>query len=229
MYKIKNWLPLITIIAVFGCKPLLVSYNKVPPQIPIKDSTKSVLLIDASNIISPGIAITKKREKVVTDIAKNYLPTLQQQLGGIIPIKTVIPDSISQATLAQLLLHNENTIDTLLKQYNANIIVLLKSYYAGFSQDRVEKIKNSSGGTEKIVYYSVFFDLEASVFQSNEWIDKTINVNRPHSSREVFSALLARGPGYEANKKDISDMMKKNVTKFSELFLPTTETVFTKQ
>ena len=229
MYSIKHCITFIIFIFLFGCKPILISYKTVPPQISIKDSTKSVLLIDAGNIISPGIAITQKREKVVTDIAKNYLPTLQQQLGGIIPIKTVIPDSISPVTLEQLLMHNENTIDTLLKQYNANIILLLKSYYAGFSQDRVEKIKNSSGGTEKIVYYSVFFDLEASVFQSNEWIDKTINVNRPHSSREVFSALLARGPGYEANKKDILDMMKKNVTKFSELFLPTTETVFTKQ
>ena len=229
MNYIKNCLTFLTIVTLFGCKPLLVTYNKLPPQIPIKDSTKSVLLIDAGNIISPGIAITQKREKVVSDIAKNYLPTLQQQLGEIISINTVIPDSISPATLERLLMHHENTIDTLLKQYNANIILLLKSYYAGFSQDRIEKTKNSSGGTDKIAYYSVFFDLEASIFQNNEWIDKTINVNRPHSSRSVVSALLARGPGYEANKNDISDMMKKNVIKFSELFLPSTETIFTKQ
>jgi hypothetical protein len=229
MYRIKHCITFIIFIVLLGCKPLLVSYNKVPPQIPIKDSTKSVLLIDASNIISPGIAMTKKREKVVSDIAKNYLPTLQQQLEGIISIKTVIPDSISPATLEQLLMHNENTIATLLKKYNANIILLLKSYYAGFSQDRIEKTKNISGGIDKIVYYSVFFELDASIYQGNEWIDKTINVNRPHSNRPVISALLARGPGYEANKTDISEMMKKNVIKFSELFLPSTETIYTKQ
>jgi hypothetical protein len=229
MLNLKHWVAFITIMAVFGCKPLLVSYKTIPPQIPIKDSTKSVLLIDAAYTHTPGLAMTKKREKVVLDISKKYLTSLQQQIGQLLPIKAVIADSITEETYQLLLNHNENTIDTLLQQYNARIIVQLKSFNAGFSQDRVEKTKNSSGGTDKIAYYSVFFETEASIYQNNEWFDKTIHVSRPHSSRAVISALLARGPGYEANKKDIEEMMTVNIAKLCELFLSTKETIYTKQ
>ena len=186
-------------------------------------------MIETANSHTPGLVITKKREKVVSEIAKNYLTSLQHQIGQLLPIKAVIADSISEETYQQLLNHNENAIAALLQQYNARIIVQLKSYDAGFNQDRVEKTKTSSGGTEKIAYYSVFFETEASIYQNNEWIDKTIQVSRPHSSREVLSALLARGPGYESNKKDIEEMMKENTAKLCELFLSTKETVYTKQ
>ena len=229
MLNTKHWLALVTFIVFLGCKPLLISYKTVPPEISIKDSTKSILLIETANSHTPGLVITKKREKVVSEIAKNYLTSLQHLIGQLLPIKAVIADSISEETYQQLLNHNENAIAALLQQYNARIIVQLKSYDAGFNQDRVEKTKTSSGGTEKIAYYSVFFETEASIYQNNEWIDKTIHVSRPHSSREVLSALLARGPGYESNKKDIEEMMKENTAKLCELFLSTKETVYTKQ
>ncbi|MEI8099914.1 MAG: hypothetical protein WCG74_13825 [Sediminibacterium sp.] len=229
MLNLKQWLSFVTFMVLFGCKPLLVSYKTIPPQIPIKDSTRSVLLIETGNVHTLGLAITKKREQVVTDVAKNYLPLLQEQLGQRVPIKAVIGDSLTLETYEHLLNHDENTIARLLRQYNASIIILLKQFNAGFSQDRIEKTKTSSGGTEKIAYYSVFFESGASIYQSNEWFDKVIEVHRPHSSRAIMSGLLARGPGYEANKQDISDMMKENVTRLCELFLSTRETVYTKQ
>lgn len=226
MLQVKPWLALVAIIMAFGCKPPMVSYKVVPPQIPIQDSTKAILLIDAGNIYTPGIAITKKREAVVTDLVKNYLPALQQQVRVLLPVKAVLASSVSPELIQALQSHEQATVDSLLQQYHAGILVVLQAYDAGFNQDEIVRNTNSSGGTEKTAFYSVFFTTNASIYQANNWYSKTVQVSLPHSKRSVLSGLLARGPGYEANKKDIVEMMHLNIDKLCSLFRSTTEAVY---
>ncbi len=220
---------LLVILLVFGCKPPMVSYKTVPPQIPIQDTTKAILLIDAGNVYTPGLIITKKREKVVTELSKNYLQLLQQQIGQQLPIKAVSDTTIAADIILQLQNHNDTVAARLLQKYAAGIVVVLQTYDAGFVQDEVVKTTNSSGSTDKIAYYSVFFKTTATIYQDNQWYNKIVTISKPHSQRSVVSGLLARGPGYEANKKDIADVMALNTGKLCELFMPTTETVYTKQ
>lgn len=229
MFRKQSWLVCMAIAVVFGCKPLSITYKSLPPQIPIQDSAKSILLIDAADINVPGLMITKKREAVVTSLAKNYVSLLQQQVTNKLPIKPVSDSTIGSDVIESLLQQNSDTANALLAKYQAGIIVLLQSHDAGFTQDEVVKTTNTDGSSSKTAFYSLYFQTAAIVFQAGEWYSKNINVSRPHSKRSVVSGLLARGPGYEANKKDISETMQLNIEKMCELFMYTKQPVYTRQ
>lgn len=80
------------------------------------------------------------------------------------------------------------------------------------------RTKNNDGSTSKTAYYSVFFNTDITVIQGDQLYRKRITASREHSNRSVLSGLLARGPGYEANKKDIAAMANRNASNLSGLF-----------
>ncbi len=216
----------IVILSAQGCKPPMVTYKTVPPEIALQDSSKSFLLVDAGNINVPGMMITKKREAVITELSKNYLVLLQDAVEKKLRTKAVIDTTVTIEMVQQIQNKNDAVTESLMRKHNANVIVLVQSYNGGFTQDEVVKATNTDGSTSKTAYYSVYFQTEARIVQGKEWYSKTINASRKHSSRNVVSGLLARGPGYEANKKDLADMMEQNVVKLCELFMTTKQPVY---
>lgn len=201
-----------------GCKSLLFTQKTIPPEIPISDFSKSIVLIDAGDVYTPGLAITKKREAVVTSIKNAYFSNLPDVLKKDLQV-TVFRDTILTDDEKSRLLQNDDRVRLkLATKYQANIFILIQNYEGGFSQDEVVRTKNDNGGTDKTAYYSVFFNTDITVIQGDQLYRKRIMASRHHSKRSVLSGLLARGPGYEANKKDIAEMSNRNASNLSGLF-----------
>src|SRR6478609_10094528 len=84
------------VLALTGCKIFTVTYKTFPPEIPFQDSFGTVVIIDAADAHTPGIAITKKREEVVTQIKQDFvyhLPSaIRLQLGNPAVLDTSLSD-----------------------------------------------------------------------------------------------------------------------------------------
>lgn len=201
-----------------GCKSMSFTQKTLPAEIPVQDFSKSIVVIDAGDVYTPGLAITKKREAVVTSIKNIYFSNLPDVLRKDLQLP-VFRDTILTDEEKSRLLQNDDAVRLkLATKYGANIFIVLQNYEGGFSQDDVVRTKNNDGSTSKTAYYSVFFNTDMTVIQGNQLYRKRITASREHSNRSVLSGLLARGPGYEANKKDILSMANRNASNVSGLF-----------
>ncbi len=201
-----------------GCKSLSFTQKTLPAEIPIQDFSKSIVVIDAGDVYTPGLALTKKREAVVTSIKNSYFANLPDVLKKDLQL-SAFRDTILTDDEKKRLLQNDDAVRLkLATKYGANIFIILQNYEGGFSQDDIVRTKKNDGSTDKTAYYSVFFNTDITVIQGDQLYHKRITASREHSKRSVLSGLLARGPGYEANKKDILAMANRNASNLSGLF-----------
>ncbi len=189
-----------------------------PAEIPVENPSKSVVIIEAGDVYTPGLALTKKREAVVNQIKELYLAQLPQTIRQDLQLVAFRDTSLTDAEKSQLLQNDPLVKIKLAEKYQSNIVIILRSYEGGFRQDDVVKRTNTDGSTNKTAYYSVFFETEITVLQGDRLIEKRIIASREHSQRSVLSGLLARGPGYEANRKDIHAMAMQNARQLTGLF-----------
>ncbi len=71
-----------------------------------------------------------------------------------------------------------------------------------------------------------FLKLRSTLYFNTGWIilqgktinTRTVTASTYHSIRSIQSGLLARGPGFQANKKDILEMAEKNAFNVAQLF-----------
>lgn len=202
-----------------GCKSPSIIQKTILAEIPIQYYSKSIVLVDAGDVYTPGLAITKKREEVVTEIRKTYFSTylpdiLKKDLG----IAVFTDSSLTEGEKALLIQNDNNIRSKIMERYKANIIIILQNYEGGFSQDYIDRSRNTDGSVDKRATYSVFFNTNLTIIQGEQLYRKRITASRYHSQRQVLSGLLARGPGYEANKKDIAAMANRNASHVSGLF-----------
>jgi hypothetical protein len=201
-----------------GCKSLSFTQKTLPAEIPVQDYSKSIVVIDAGDVYTPGLAITKKREAVVTSIKNMYFSNLPDLLKKDLQVPAFRDTILTDDEKTKLLQNDDAVKLKLATKYGANIFIILQNYEGGFSQDEVVRTKNNDGSTNKTAYYSVFFNTDITVIQGDQLYRKRIVASREHSNRSVLSGLLARGPGYEANKKDIISMANRNASNVSGLF-----------
>jgi hypothetical protein len=72
---------IITTISVFAsCKTLSFTEKTILAEIPVQYYSKSIVVVDAGEVYTPGLAITKKREEVVTQIKRKYFSNLPDVL-----------------------------------------------------------------------------------------------------------------------------------------------------
>lgn len=204
--------------ALTGCKSMSFARKTLPAEIPVQNYSKSIVIIDAGDVYTPGLAITKKREAVVTSIKNIYLSNLPDILKNDLQIPVFRDNSLTDEEKNRLLQNDDAIRLKLVTKHSANIFIILQNYEGGFSQDEIVRSKNTDGSTKKTAYYSVFFNTDITVIQGDQLYRKRITASREHSNRSVLSGLLARGPGYEANKKDIVAMANRNAGNLSGLF-----------
>lgn len=201
-----------------SCKSLSFTQKTILAEIPVQYYSKSIVLVDAGDVNTPGLVITKKREEVVTQIKRIYFSNLPDVLRKDLQM-TVFTDTILTEGEKALLLQNDNNVRAkVMEHYKANIIILLQNYEGGFTQDEIQRSRNTDGSVDKRATYSVFFNTNLTIIQGDQLFRKRITASRYHSQRQVLSGLLARGPGYEANKKDIAAMAERNASNVSGLF-----------
>jgi len=176
------------------------------------------VIIDAADTHTPGIAITKKREEVVTQIKQDFVYHLPSAIHLNLGNPAVLDTSLSDNEKYLLLRDDPAVKKKLFEKHHAAMIIILKDCSGGFNQDEVVSVKNTDGSTTKTAYYSVFFQSAYHIIQEENSWNKYITASKKHSNRNVLSGLLARGPGYEANKKDIAKMSEQNAVQTTNLF-----------
>lgn len=203
----------------------------IPAEFPLKDSGKSFVFIDAADVSTPGIAIVKKREQVLEEIKKEFVQLIPVAIESHLPISVIIDSSLSDLIILKLLSGDTGITSELRRKHNADVIAVLKNCFGGFEQDEIETEKKADGSKSKTAYYSVVFQSTWQIIYRNMDVEKQVSARRPHSSRSVASGLLARGPGYQANKKDLLNMARENAFEFTGLFRDreTTRLTFTKK
>lgn len=207
-----------SLMIIAGCKSMSFTQKTLPAEINIQDLSKSIVVIDAGDVYTPGLAVTKQREAVVNSIKNIYFSNLPDVLRKDLQLPVFRDTSLTDSEKSLLLNNDDNVRLKLAEKYKANIFIILQNYEGGFSQDDVVRTKNNDGSTSKVAHYSVFFNTELTVIQGSQLYRKRIVASREHSQRSVLSGLLARGPGYEANKKDILAMSERNAGYVSGLF-----------
>lgn len=205
---------------VAGCStPSFVTQTiQVPAEFPVNDSTRAFLIVDAAEVMTTGIALVKRREAVMQDVKTDYLKVIPAIVTEKLSMPVVIDTTISAEQKSRILAHDQKTIDTLLAKHNAGIMVVLKNCYGGFDKDEVVTERNQDGSKSKTAYYSVFFESTWQVIQVRLDKEKVVVARKPHSNRPIVSGLLARGPGFSANRKDIVEMARLNASEFTALF-----------
>ena len=197
-----------------------VSFNNpvTIPALPINPATKTLILIDGGMINTPGLVIVKKRESVVKDVRDHYLIMLSAEIKKQLRLNFISDTTLTEDVRKKLVSKDSLTIANLNKKYVNAIVMVLKGCYGGFRQEGVDKVKNPDGSISKRAEYTVFFDTDWIITQGNTTIERSITASEYHSDRSIQSGLLARGPGFEANKKDILAMAEKNAFKVAQLF-----------
>jgi hypothetical protein len=210
----------LSMVMAIGCStpmPLMESV-RIPAEFPVKDTTRNFLIIDAAEVMTTGIAIVKRREAVLQDVKAEYLRLVPELFETQLSMKAVIDTSVTEDQKKRILAHERNILDSLRSRHNAEIIVVFLNCYGGFEKDDVVTEKNDDGSKSKTAYYSVFFESTWKVIQNGIDKQKIIMARKPHSNRPIVSGLLARGPGFKANKKDILEMARDNAYNFTGLF-----------
>lgn len=201
-----------------GCKGPSFMQKTIMAEIPVQYYSKSIVLVDAGDVYTPGLALTKKREEVVTQIKRIYFSNLPDVLKKDLQMPVFTDTTLTEGEKALLLQNDNNVRAKIMERYKANIIILLQNYEGGFSQDEIQRSRNTDGSISKQATYSVFFNTNMTIIQGDQLYRKRITASKYHSQRQVLSGLLARGPGYEANKKDIAEMAQRNASNVSGLF-----------
>jgi len=152
-------------------------------------------------VYTPGLAITKKREAVVTNIKNIYLTNLPDLLRKDLQLP-VFRDCILTAEEKSNLLQNDDTVCLKFATiYKANNFILLQNYEGGFSQDEVVHTKNNDGSTDKTAYYSVFFNTDITVIQGDQLYRKRITAGREHSTLGIQCFINQRATVMRSIKK----------------------------
>ncbi len=202
----------------YGCK---ISFHNriVPSGFNIEPGTKSFVLIDGGITSTSGIAIKKTRKGVVKEVKNQYLVMLSTVLQKQLHLNNLTDTTLTEDEKNKLLKKDSVAIANLSKKYSSAIVLILKDCYSGFRRDDVKKVVSFDGkSTSKIATYSVFFDTDWIILQGNTINEKTVTASKYHSTRSIESGLLARGPGFEANKKDILEMAEQNAFNVALLF-----------
>lgn len=199
-----------------GCK---VSFRPAtqPPGFNIEPSTKSFVIIDGGITNTPGLAIKKKRESVVKEVKNQYLIMLSNTLQNRLHLNNLTDTTLSDEEKNKLLNKDAVAIANISNKYSTAIVLILKDCYSGFRKGDVTEVSGLDGKS-KIAEYDVFFDTDWIILQGNMVNEKTVTASKYHSNRSIQSGLLARGPGFEANKKDIMEMAERNAFNVALLF-----------
>ncbi len=205
-------LVLICIAANYGCISTQVVMQKTPPNQKIALNASKIVLVDLANIQARGLVLTKQREEVLKEVKQFYVKEGSQYLSEALRIPVFV-DTLQHAVKTQ-----EAVVEKIQEVYGPSMVIILKTFDGGFSQETVDRTTEANGSVSKTARYDVYCTTDIIIWQNNQFYPKYLHVTRPHSERSVMSGLLARGPGYRANKGDIEEAAKANMVKMADLF-----------
>lgn len=191
-----------------GVSYLPLTANRAP-EVTFEGPSTNVLVINRFDVNSVDFLLRKEKKRSVYHRGINA--EIGQVLNELESIKGIHliqkSDSLTMARNIKADLDSTvltvGEIQTLAKTYNADYILALEYYDAGFVQDEVVRSKNNDGSVKKTARYSlsvksswVLYDRYGKSFR-----ELRADVAKYHSDREVISAILAVGPALGSNTK----------------------------
>ncbi|MDZ4071625.1 MAG: hypothetical protein U1C70_07360 [Sediminibacterium sp.] len=195
---------IITTISVFAsCKTLSFTEKTILAEIPVQYYSKSIVVVDAGEVYTPGLAITKKREEVVTQIKRKYFSNLPDVLRKDLQMTVFTDTSLTDGEKALLLQNDNNVRAKIMEQYKANIVIILQNYEGGFSQDEIQRSRNNDGSVNKQATYSVFFNTNITIIQGDQLYRKRITASTYHLKDKYSADSLHAAPATKPTKKTL--------------------------
>jgi hypothetical protein len=199
----------------YSCKSVQVVMEKKPPEIQLSLNTEKIVLVDLAKIQARGLVMTKQREEVLQEIKQFYFKEGSKYLADALSINVVVD------TTKHSMKTPETVVQEVQQTYGPALVILVNSFDGGFNQETVNRERNNDGSVSKTAQYSVYCTTDVSIWYNNQFYPKRIEASKPHSERSVMSGLLARGPGYRANKRDIEEAAKANMVMLADVFRET--------
>lgn len=214
--KILNYCLLIIAVACLSAcgvtnVPLTVQRD---PEISFVEPITNILVINRFDVNKVDFVLRKEKKKDVYNRGINA--EIGQLLNELESIKgiSLIKKSDSLTMARNIKANLDSTVLTVgeIKQlafkYNADYILALENYDAGFAQDEVVKTKNNDGSTSKIAKYSLAVQSSWVLYDKagNSFRELKGNFAKYHSERSVLSGLLAVGPALGSNTKFVQDV-----------------------
>ncbi len=203
-----------------SCRPSVYVHSlaSLPPQIQLTDTTKTILIVDA----------TERAER--TNSAGALVSNIDQ--SGIKLIKELLNKQISQQLNKSIRIHdiknkeekqglvngNSTTVQNLLTQYHAEAIVVILSGEYGFQLAKKEKLNFNDGRVEWIASYNIFFEMNSMILQSNSTYNRKITSAQHHSDWNLVEGKKTYLSAANISTTDFRNIAEANAFKVSQLF-----------
>ncbi|MFP5041729.1 hypothetical protein [Parasediminibacterium sp. JCM 36343] len=197
-------------VAFTNCKPPVYTYvyKTLPPEIQIHDTSKGIVLIDAT-------PTTGDNNNANNNYSQYLFAAMQEDVK--LPVETA--SDVCKEEMQLLLAKNPTVTSKIMKQYNANMLVVITKEEVGFKLDKIDKVKYENGAVSKTAMFDVFFEAKALIAQDNTFLERTIYVSRYYASRNVIDGVQTLPPEMKGCGADINMMAKENAQKLAHLFL----------
>lgn len=181
-----------------------------PPELPLTDTSKAVLLIDNITVNTSGLIGIKKKEAIVGSIKKAYLQHLADTIKNNLHVPVVIDSGIAiAATGAQ----------ALAAKHNAAYIIVLNNFYEGFDRGVIEKEKDFNGNVTKMANYDIYCETQADIYDSaGTRLTKTIRAQRFYTRQSTPGAFFDIGPSFKDATGDLRSIADENALQTLNLF-----------
>lgn len=203
------------------CRPVVYVHSlaSIPPQIQLTDTTKTILIVDATERVER----TNSSEALVSKIDQNGIILIKELLNKQISLqlnKKVKVHTIKNNEEIQALKNgNSTTVNILLNQYHAEAIVVILSGEYGFQLAKKEKLNFNGGGVRWIASYNIFLEMNSMILQSNSIYNRKITSSQHHSDWNLVEGKKTYLTAANISTTDFINIAEANAIKVSQLFI----------
>lgn len=181
-----------------------------PPELPLTDTSKTILIIDNITVNTSGLIGIKKKEAIVSSVKKDFLQHLTDTIKKDLHVPVIIDSGITIANTGAQALATE---------HNAAYIVVLNNFYEGFDRGVIEKEKDLNGTVTKMADYDIYCETQADIYDaSGTRTTKTIRAQRFYTRQSTPGAFFDIGPSFKDATGDLRSIAFENARQTLNLF-----------
>lgn len=209
-YLAATFIALFTSILLTACTAAKYTTVMQPPELPLTDTSKTILVIDNITVNTSGLIGIKKKETIVTSIKKDFLQHLTDTIKNNLHVTVVIDSAI---TITQ------TDAQALAVKHNAAYIIVLNNFYEGFDRGIIEKEKDANGTVTKMADYDIYCETKADIYDSaGTRMNKTIRAQRFYTRQSTPGALFDIGPSFKGATAELRSIAFENALQTLNLF-----------
>lgn len=189
----------------------ILSDIKTFPTYPIQHPPELILLLSTYDIKEENLRDNK--EELFIELVDSTLQELSRNIG----YRTTAPMNVIYGLSKP---GPAGDMQPLLKEHNASHAIAVTCFDVYFIQTDVV-VTEDEYSKSKEAFYDIVSEINYTLYDTTGPVrDMQVSASQYHSSRSVISGLLAAGPNIVNNKESALAVMKDNVEKYLNYFLP---------